>query len=210
TSFDEPDAEPAAAVEPPPEPPCAPPPITEAELEAVRAESFAAGHRAGVEEERAASERRRVEALERIAAALAASEEIVATGSAAAERRAVDTALAVARAVAPELLRRNGVAEVEATLRDCLRDLIDEPRLVVRVAAEVLDTIKERLPALTGRTGFSGRVILLAEEGMPPGDCRIEWADGGVERNTARLMHEIDMIAARFRTGLDRRDEAPA
>src|SRR3546814_15720654 len=77
--------------------------------------------------------------------------------------------------------------------------MIEEPRLVLRVSDGILDLIKPRIDVLTMRSGFAGRVVILAEDGMVDGDCRIEWADGGVERSAARLSTEIEGAVIRDR-----------
>ena len=46
--------------------------------------------------------------------------------------------------------------------------------------------------------GFSGRVVVVAEARIGPADARIEWADGGVERNTEQVWQEIEAIIERF------------
>ena len=196
TCFDQPEAEEPVQAAPPAAP--APPPLGEADLEAARAAGFAAGRAAGAEEERGRTERLTAEALARIAGRLDAVERQLAEAAAGAQRRALAAGLAVARALAPALLRRHGIAEIEALLRECLQDLIDEPRLVLRLPDAALDPINARIATLTARAGFAGRIILLAEDGMADGDCRIEWADGGVERSAARLLREVEAVADRF------------
>jgi len=46
--------------------------------------------------------------------------------------------------------------------------------------------------------GFEGRLILLAEPGMAPGDCRIEWADGGLVRDRAATEAAIGEAVSRY------------
>ena len=193
TSFDaEPEPEPEEVPSVPP-----PPPITEADVAAARAEGFAAGHAEGEQSVRARAERDQAMALNLTAERLESFAEAVTSVLPAAETRATEIGMAVARKLLPELLRREGAAEVEALVRDCLRDMFDEPRIVLRVGDTLLDPINERLPALAGRSGFAGRIILLAEEGLTAGDCRIEWADGGVERSAARMWREIEAAVGR-------------
>ena len=45
--------------------------------------------------------------------------------------------------------------------------------------------------------GFGGRLLLIADEGLGPGDCRLEWADGGIERQAQRTWVEIEQRIAR-------------
>ena len=105
---------------------------------------------------------------------------------------------AISRKLLPELARRQGTAEAEAMLGAVITELIDEPRMVIRVADDDLDTISEKIDTIATRRGFAGKVVLLAETSVAPGDCRIEWADGGVERDSARLWHDIDLAVARL------------
>ena len=38
--------------------------------------------------------------------------------------------------------------------------------------------------------------MVLAEPDIAPGDCRIEWADGGISRDSAATEHAIDEAVA--------------
>ena len=40
--------------------------------------------------------------------------------------------------------------------------------------------------------------MVLAEPGIAPGDCRIEWADGGVDRDRAATEPRIDDAVGRY------------
>lgn len=190
------EAPPAPQPEEPPPPPA--PTFSEAEMEAAKAEAFAAGKAEGERAEAAAAAARTAEAIEQAVALIASADGRIAEACAGAERRSVEISLALMRALLPDLLRRRAIEEIEALLRESLTSLLDEPRLVIRVADEVLDLLNARIGALASRSGFSGKVILLAEDGMGPGDCRIEWADGGIERNSARTLREAQAVVARL------------
>lgn len=113
-------------------------------------------------------------------------------------REAVTTAAEIVRRLLPALGKREAMAEVEALITDCLARVHDEPRLVVRVADELLDEVRQRIDQLTGAAGFAGRIILLADNTLKPGDARVEWADGGADRDTAALWREIEGAIQRF------------
>jgi flagellar assembly protein FliH len=40
---------------------------------------------------------------------------------------------------------------------------------------------------LARERGFEGRLVVLGEPDLAPGDARMEWADGGVVRDRARI-----------------------
>ncbi|MFQ5785219.1 MAG: hypothetical protein ACE5H8_10405 [Alphaproteobacteria bacterium] len=172
--------------------------FTAGELAAAREESRQAGFEDGVARERATIERRYADALAAIAARL---ETIAATQAAEIERTvrdAVQLSLAIARKVAPALMRRAPLAEIEALIGEHLAQLIDEPRVVVRLPDALLDEIKTHIDQLAAASGFEGRVILMADQSLADGACRMEWADGGVERDTEAVWREIEAGIARL------------
>jgi flagellar assembly protein FliH len=116
-------------------------------------------------------------------------------------REAVTAAVEIARRLLPSLGKREAIGEVEALIRECLTRLHDEPRLVVRVADELLDPVRQRIDQITGAAGYMGKIILFADPALKPGDARVEWADGGAERDGAAIWRDIDSAIQRFVEG---------
>jgi len=171
--------------------------LTRAELDAACAEARAAGAAESAMREREASERRQAEALERMAEGLRGLAERQGAVLAEALAQATRLALAIARRVAPAALARQPLAEIEALVGHQLAELVDEPRVVVRVAADLVGPLEARLDGLAAASGFAGAVILIADDALAPGDCRIEWADGGVERDEMALWQAFETAIAR-------------
>ncbi len=48
------------------------------------------------------------------------------------------------------------------------------------------------------RRGFDGRLAIIADESLAPGDCRVEWADGGIIRDSTATASVIDETVARY------------
>jgi flagellar assembly protein FliH len=86
--------------------------------------------------------------------------------------------------------------------------LVAAPHVVVRVAEGVYESTHQRLEEIARMHGFDGRLVVLAEPGMALGDCRIEWADGGLSRDRASTEAAIGEAVARYVAA--RRDAAPA
>lgn len=203
TSFDpdEPEDAPAAPEVEPTEPEPPEPTYGQAELDAAVAAARAEGRAEGEAHGRAAAERE-IEAT--LAAALSAiaerMETLVAerrTADAGLEREAVRVARAAAARVLPDLARRHGLEELAAMVRDCLAELTEEPRVVVRVADALLDPLRARLDREPGVQSFAGHLVLLADDRLGPGDLKVEWADGGAVRDGAALMRAVDTALAR-------------
>ncbi len=209
TSFDQvrpPEPKPEASSAPvePPEPS-----FTESDLAAAREEGVAAGRAAAAAEAQATIERATATALEDIGRGL---DTLIRAQTEAGEsflRTALETAVAITRKLHPELARRHGLVEVEGVLGHCLETLRDEPRLVIRVEDGLLDPLGAQIETLTRSAGFEGRVVLLADETIAPGDCRVEWADGGAERNSAALWEDIETAIRRALADPPGADEGP-
>src|SRR5690606_33681384 len=97
----------------------------------------------------------------------------------------------------PQLARTHNLEEVHTVIEQCLERLRDEPRVVIRCADADLDALRERAEQAKVRSGFEGKLVFLADERLASGDLRVEWADGGAERDQKRLWQEIDAIIAR-------------
>ena len=51
---------------------------------------------------------------------------------------------------------------------------------------------RSEIDRVAAQSGFEGRLVLLSEPDFQPSDVKVEWADGGAERNTARTWTEIE------------------
>ena len=114
------------------------------------------------------------------------------------ETEAVDVAMAVAGKLCPSLIAREPFAEISALATECFQHLVKAPHVVVRVGPAIYEIAKEKLETIAQARGFEGRLVVMAEDGLAPGDCRIEWADGGVTRDEAATLAVIDDAVARY------------
>ncbi|HWK43265.1 MAG TPA: hypothetical protein VNT30_00990 [Stellaceae bacterium] len=186
----------ASAIVPEPAPPPEPL-ISAAELDAAKRIGFAEGHDAGVGEARASIEERMVRATERLVEGLSELAGRHGEAMQRVEHQAVEFALSAIRKLFPELRRRGAVAEIEALIENCLNQALDEPRVIVRCAESQLEGLTPTIQAIAKRTGFDGKLIIVSDPRCGEADCRLEWADGGAERDSQRLMHEIEAVVSR-------------
>jgi flagellar assembly protein FliH len=107
-------------------------------------------------------------------------------------------AYAIGAKLAAALIGREPAAEVELMIKACLADLRGEPRIVVRAAAPVVDQLKSRIDSIATDKGFTGAIVLLPDDGLTGADCRVEWADGGAERDGAHLNARIEAAISRY------------
>ena len=174
--------------------------VAEAEARAYRA-----GYEAAQREAKAESDRRSALALEEIGIAIKAIASRVAGIEARMETEAVDVAVAVARKLCSELIAREPLGEITALVSDCFSHLVATPHLVVRINDQLYEAARANIERQATQSGFEGRLVILAEPGIATGDCRIEWADGGVVLERAAVEAKISELVGRY---LASRDQA--
>ena len=167
-------------------------------IAAAEARAYRDGYDAAMREAKVESDRRVALALEEIGIAIKG----IAAGFSGVETRmeteAVDVAIAVARKLATELIAREPLGEVTALVSDCFAQLVATPHLVVRINDSLYEAAHARIEALAKQSGYAGRLVILAEPGIETGDCRIEWADGGVVLERATIDAKISELVGRY------------
>ena len=169
------------------------------------ARAYRAGYEAAQREAKAESDRRSALALEEIGIAVKAIASRFSGIEARMETEAVDVAVAVARKLCNELVSREPLGEITALVSDCFSHLVATPHLVVRINDQLYDAARADIERQAAQGGFEGRLVILAEPGIATGDCRIEWADGGVVLERAAVEAKISELVGRY---LASRDQA--
>ncbi len=114
------------------------------------------------------------------------------------ERDAIDLTLTISRTLARHVLARYPLTEIEALASQCLSAVRNAPHLVVRLAPDLVEEIEQRLKRLAFERGFAGRLVVVGAPEMVSGDCRIEWADGGMSRDQAEIESDVTQAVIRY------------
>lgn len=172
--------------------------FSEVELKAACDAAFAQGREAGRRETEGGREQLVARSTAAVAEGLQAIQRIGAELEQRMTRWALQSAVGMLQKLFPELVRRHGQAEIEALVVGTLHDLEDEPRVVVRLPAAMIEPMQPAVADLCRQAGFVGRLLLIEDESVVPGDCRVEWAEGGIERQAQRLWTDIERRVARL------------
>ena len=187
------------------------PTITLVEAERRRADAESQAHRngfaAGLAQAQNDATRQATAALGVIADAMDRLNRALAGIEARLETEAVQVAVAVAGKLAPELIAHQPLAEMAALATESFNHLVKTPHVVVHIGAEFYEAAKIKLDEIAQARGFEGRLVLLPNSAMVAGDCRIEWADGGVARDRAATLAIIDDLVARYVTARANEDK---
>jgi flagellar assembly protein FliH len=202
-SFDpappQPEPVPEADLEPEPPPP---PTFSEEELEAAKAAAREEGRAEGLAEGRTAeqrtTERLAALALTQIADQMAEIAQAIAAARGEASSHAGAVALALARRLLPETARRHALDEVAGMVGACVDELRGEPRVAVRVCADLAEELREPLTRLAADRGLGAALTVVGDPALGPGDARVEWSDGSAERDETRFWADVDAAAHRI------------
>jgi len=167
--------------------------VAEAEARAYR-DGFAAAQR----EAKVESDRRAALAFEEISIAIRSIASNFGSVANRMETEAIDVAIAVARKLCNELMAAEPLTEITALVSDCFRHLTSTPHIVVRINDALYDSARQKIEELAKRNGFEGRLVILAEPDIATGDCKIEWADGGVTLDRASIEAKISELVGRY------------
>jgi flagellar assembly protein FliH len=186
---------------------------TSAEIAEMIASAEAHAYRNGFDaaqlEAKVQSDRRAALALEEIGVAISGIAGRFSGIEVRMETEAVDVAISVARKLCSELIAGEPLTEMMALVADCFKHLVSTPHLVVRINDQLYEEARERIEKLAKQSGFAGRFVILAEPDVVNGDCKIEWADGGVLLERAAIEAKISELVGRYmatrnQTGLAR------
>ena len=170
----------------------------ETELEAACQAAFAKGREAG----RAEAEAAREALVARSTAAAADHLKRFQVFTAELDQRMTSWALQAAhlmlKALFPDLLRRHSQAEIEALVVETLHENEQEPRVVLRLPGDMIEPMQPMVGELCKDAGFAGRLLLIEDDTIAAGDCRIEWAEGGVERQAQSIWKDIEQRVSRL------------
>jgi len=172
--------------------------FSQADIAQARADAFEEGRAKALLDHEATDAHRLSSAIERLADGMARMGEAEEMRAHHFHACAMNVALTAIRKLMPELTKRFGQQEVEAVIAEALSDQHDEPRLVIRVPDSLFEPAAERVATLASARGYAGKTVILADGALGASDCRIEWADGGIERLAERTIADIAATITRL------------
>ena len=170
--------------------------LTLDEIETLKRDAYATGLRAG--EQGAA--KRAGDALLMIAGKVEQLSGALDAALQPARADAVTLAYVTALKLAKITLAQYPAEEIKALIARCIEEQKAEPHLVLRVNDMLHDQIRDMAKEIAEARTFGGRIHVIGEPQIPAGDCQIEWADGGLERNLSAALSQIEAVIRNYVT----------
>lgn len=166
--------------------------LSDSALQAMLAQARAEGRAQGLADAERGATGKLAAAADSLATSVAAMARALDDAKKRTLAEAVMLATSVAHKLAGHLVAHQPIAELEALLAECLATIETAPHLVVRCHADLADTVRAAAEDRIAVTGFAGRLVVIGDPEIALGDGRIEWADGGIVRDSAALTAEIE------------------
>lgn len=169
--------------------------------EETRTRAFAEGRQTGVAEVREAIDVHIARAEEAIARTLPLLADVPQQLALTARKEAVQLGLLIGRKLAGALLAKLPAAEVEAMIEKTLAEIgqvAKNAQIVVRVAPALGEPIANAVRGILARHALAMKVNVVGDPAITGSACRIEWPEGGAERDPAALDAEVTTAVDRY------------
>jgi len=168
--------------------------LTLDEIETLKRDAYAAGQRAG----ETGQAKRQADALHSIAHNINQLGTQLEAAVNPARADAVALGYVIALKLAPMALSKYPAEEIKVLIARCIEEQKAEPHLVLRVNSALHDEVRDMAKQLGEARAFGGRLHVIGEPQIPAGDCQIEWADGGLERNLSGALAQIEAVIRNY------------
>lgn len=114
------------------------------------------------------------------------------------EKNATSLVLAIIKKLAPAIVKETPLKEIELLVQECLKNNPLEPRMVIRVDEQMLPQLRQKIDSLQTSSDYNGQIVLISDTMTNISDCKVEWVDGGAERDFESLMESIESAVQNF------------
>lgn len=184
---------------PPPPPP--PPTYNEDQLRAAERDSYQKGFLSGVSEGKAQAEHTQAEIdrnltqiVENFSAHYAPLFAIYREMLTHQAKILPQMAHAIAQKVAGKALSENAYAVVEDIATRCVSTLLHEPKLEITVHESLAKTLETKLQSAASSLKITGEIQVNGDATINPTNCRIEWKNGSMVRDTETLWQQVEQV----------------
>ncbi|RVU38526.1 hypothetical protein EOI86_04375 [Hwanghaeella grinnelliae] len=174
-----------------------PPTFTEEELQAAKAAAWQEGHQAGVADTQKQQEAQTLDLLENLSAQISGMHvhQDLANERIAAEM--TEFSLEVCRRILPDFVDSHGGEELRVLLAECLEKITPASRILITVSPDSLGLLEPQVDVLAARSGFEGRIKLVADPTLGPTDLVAVWDGGGMHRIEKDIWQAIEAVVER-------------
>ncbi len=100
----------------------------------------------------------------------------------------------IVKHILPTLEASQAQTVIEKFLQDNFANFCGEERLSFSFNPSMVRPASEIISKLAAQNDFEGKIAIHKDESLSPADCRVEWLNGGVERNSDKMLEKVDKL----------------
>ena len=105
-------------------------------------------------------------------------------------------AYGVAKKVAGTALNENAQAHVEEICLRAIKTMMHEPKLSITIHDSMQESLEKKLAIARKTSQFAGEIQVNGDPNIAPPNCRIEWKNGAMIRDTESLWQQVEQVIA--------------
>jgi flagellar assembly protein FliH len=105
-------------------------------------------------------------------------------------------ALAIAKKIAGEALAENAYKLIEDISMRCVQTMMHEPKLTITLHASMQKALEEKLASAARSMQLPEDIKVVGDPDIAPPNCRIEWKNGAMLRDTDALWQQVEQVVA--------------
>ncbi len=110
------------------------------------------------------------------------------------EASAISFAVDLVRKLLPTLEKDRAEAEVKNFLAQNFANFSSQESLSFSFNPEVISLVADSIGRLAEQNDFEGKIAVHKDNSLGPSDCRVEWKNGGVERNIRKSLDKVEQM----------------
>ena len=110
------------------------------------------------------------------------------------ERKVIELAQNMVEKIFPTIEQEQSEIMVKNFLLENFPSFKNEEKLSFYFHPDIINKIQEEIARLANINDFEGKISLHKDANLSYSDCRVEWENGGVERNSRKMLDNINKI----------------
>lgn len=110
------------------------------------------------------------------------------------ESSSLKFAVQAVRKILPTLEKERAEAEVKNFLADNFANFAMQESLSFAFNPDMVPSVASGLSRLAEQNDFEGKIAVHKDKSLGLSDCRVEWKNGGVERNASKMLNKIEAL----------------
>ncbi len=103
---------------------------------------------------------------------------------------------AIAKKVAGDMLMKDSAPLIEEICLRCVQTMLHEPKLTITIHDSMQQTLEKKIRETAAKLQIPSEIQVVGDAHIAPPNCRIEWKNGAMVRDTDSLWQQVEQVVA--------------